>query len=191
MIDRINIAIKKNPNNSENYYQKAILQYELLKENKFALANVNKALELSKQSKYLLLKSQLVTDKETQLNLINEAIKLSPVNNADVYGAKANYYYKRENYERALQDYLKALKYGGNEEDYADQLGWCYYEQENFEQSLKYFVISNNIGGQADSLLNLGKYKEALELYKKIVDNSDYDQDVVKSNMAICKQNLK
>ena len=98
---------------------------------------------------------------------------------------------KGENYERALQDYLKALKYGGNEEDYADQLGWCYYEQENFEQSLKYFVISNNIGGQADSLLNLGKYKEALELYKKIVDNSDYDQDVVKSNMAICKQNLK
>ena len=85
---------------------------------------------------------------------------------------------------------LKAIKYGGNTEDYAEQMGWCYYDNEDFEQSLKYFVISNNIGGQADSLLNLGRYKEALELYKQIIGNPAYNQDVVKSNMNACKKNL-
>lgn len=189
MINKINLDIKKKPNNSENYYQKALLLQDL-EENKFALANIDKALELSKQSKYLLLKSQLTENKQAKLDLINEAIKLNPVNNFDVYGARANYYYEEGNYALALEDYLKAIKYGGITEDYAEQIGWCYYDNEDFEQSLKYFVISNSIGGQADSLLNLGKYKEALELYKQIIGNPNYNQDVVKSNMDICKKDL-
>lgn len=189
MIDKINLDIKKKPNNSENYYQKALLLQDL-EENKFALTNIDKALELSKQSKYLLLKSQLVENKQAKLDLINEAIKLNPANNSDVYGARANYYYEEGNYSLALEDYLKAIKYGGKVEDYAEQIGWCYYDNEDFEQSLKYFVISNSIGGQADSLFNLGKYKEALELYKQIIGNPNYNQDVVKSNMNICKKNL-
>ena len=190
LLDNIDLKLKKQPNDADLYYLKALILWDKFQETNFAYYYVNKAIEIQKQSKYLLLKSQLVQDKEKQLNLINGAVKINPTGNPDVYIARADFYYDEENYENALQDYLKALNYGSKTEDYAEQIGWCYFELEEFEQSLKYFVISNNIGGQADSLLNLGRYKEALELYKQIIGNPAYNQDVVKSNMNACKKNL-
>lgn len=183
--------LRKRPNDSDIYYSKALLQF-LLNEKGFALYNIDKAIALNPKSAYYLFKTSLINNNEDILECINEAVRLSPVNNAEVYEARANYYYDNENYEKALSDYKKAIQYGTNESEYFEQIGICYFELQDYNQALRYFSKSDEfLGYKANTLLELGRYQEALNIYTKILNDPMYNKEIILSNMRICKKKLK
>lgn len=190
-IQNTNNEIKNHPNNAELYYDNAY-SFSLMDENEFALRCINKAIEISPKSEYLLFKVDLIDDKKEILKLLNEAVQLSPIDNSQVYEYRATYFLEDEQYEKALNDFKKAIQYGTKEDELANSLGICYFETGNYYEAIKYFSKPNtNLGYKADTLMELGKYQEALDIYYKILNNPDYNKDAILINIKYCKNHMK
>lgn len=162
ILNDIDKAIRKNPNNDELYYDKATFLSVI--DEGFALASINKAISISPKSEYLLFKAGLAKDKKQRLAILNEAVKQSPVDNYKVYTARGAFYYEEENFERALSDFQKALRYGCKDDGLIEMLAICSYNTEN--------------------------YQDALELFQQLLGNLNYDQNVIKENINLCKEQL-
>lgn len=190
-LESLDKKIKANPNNAENYYEKAQLLFYNADENKFALAYINQALKLDEKSEYFLLKSHLVNKKEDKIKCLNDAVLSNP-NNANAYYQRAIFYYDDERYQDALNDYKKSIELDlYSEDELIEEIGYCYSKLGNYDKALEYFSKSNDyLGYKADVLVDMGKYKDALNIYNKIINDSDYDKKSVLRNIAICKDNL-
>lgn len=190
-IQKANNEINKHPNNAELYYDNAYA-FSLMDENEFALRYINKAIEISPKSEYLLFKVDLIEDKKEILKLLNEAVQLSPIDNAQVYEYRGTYFMEDGQYEKALNDFKKAIQYGTKEDELANSLGICYFETGNYHEAIKYFSKPDcNLGYKADTLMELGKYQEALDIYYKILNNPDYNKDAILINIKYCKNHMK
>lgn len=190
-IQKVNNEIKKHPNNAELYYDNAF-SFSLMDENEFALRCINKAIEISPKSEYILFKVGFIHDKEQELKLLNEAVRLNPVGNSQVYEYRGRCFMANEQYENALSDFKKAIQYGSKEDELAENLGICYFEIGDYNEAIKYFSKPNtNLGYKADTLMELGKYQEALDIYYKILNNPDYNKNAILINIKYCKNHMK
>lgn len=181
----------KNPNHAYSFYQRALALHQA-QEDKFALYYINKAIKLKQDSDYYLLKYELIENDSEKVDLLNTAINLNP-KNANAYLERANYfYYHQERYESVLNDYIKAIELGKlDEKDFIEEIGTCYFRLGNYPKAYEYYSKSVDcLGLKADTLLEMGKYKEALAIYNSILNNQKYDKGTILYNIACCKENL-
>lgn len=94
--------------------------------------------------------------------------------------------YQREQFKQAAAAYYDAMQKAGKTplgEIAAHQLGWCHYRQHAFKKAQKAFayqratwpqgtLASDAAFMEAESLFKLGKYAEALPVYRKVTDPS-------------------
>lgn len=182
---------ENNPNDAEAYYQRASA-YHNVGEDEFALNAIKKAINLKQDSRYFLLKYQLVKNDSEKLDMLNYAIKLNP-KQSEAYLERANlFYHHNERFENAINDYKKVIEIDNlDETDFAEEIGTCYYKLGDYQKAYEYYSKSIDcLGLKGDTLYSMGKYKEALNIYNSILNNPDYNKSNVLYMIASCKENL-
>lgn len=182
---------KDNPNDADSYYDRALAFYNVGQDG-FARGDINRAINLKQKSDYYLLKYQLIDNDSEKLEMLNYAIKLNP-KNSTAYLERANYfYYRHERFENAAKDYIKATELGNyDKNEFVEEIGTCYFKLGDYQKAFEYYSKSDDcIGLKADALYEMGKYKDALNIYNSILNNPNYDKASILYCIACCKENL-
>jgi tetratricopeptide (TPR) repeat protein len=118
--------------------------------------------------------STIEKDQEHYFNILQKIAKKFP-KEKDVYAKLGGYYWGRKNYDKAIEEFNKALELDPNYDYIYNSLGYLYGEMGNLEESLEQFKTyasfnpgdANPIDSWAEALFRLGRLDEAIEKYKE------------------------
>ena len=91
-------------------------------------------------------------------------------------------------FDEAIKYYLKAEKYGREDEWIYSQLGWSYRNGEKYKEALEAYLKAQQLGNK-EAWINaeigmcyreLGKYEEALKYYLIVINLAELDNDIYK-----------
>ena len=190
-LKKVNIALKNNPNNSNNWFFKSkILEYNnRYSKGKEALDTINKAINLdSSNPEYYYLKSEILTyglnDKKEALDEINNALKLNPYN-INYLMLKANIFEYIGKYDDAIKVYNLINSF--NDVDVNNYIVDCYLskseickENNDYKNALIYcdialMIIPNNkeaLLKKLDFYEKFDDFKMCILIYDKLIENN-------------------
>lgn len=176
-----NKVIKKNPNNKEVYYRKAILYVDLKKYDE-ALKNLNYFIKLDPKNKIAYntrgcVNVNLKKYKEA-LEDYNKEIELNP-NSVEAYHNRGRLYLTTfKKYDNALKDFNKTVQLKPDYKEVYNSRGILYTKLKKYREALEDFNKGIELGPNCKEFyfnrgwlyIELEKYDEALENFNKVIE---------------------
>ena len=140
----------------------------------------------NKDNKYLeeclILKSKILLDQEKYdeaLQELNEAIRINPDKNANIYFYKGFINSKKGDHQESINNYLKSIEIDNNDKKCYYNLGMAYLEINDLNQSLIYLNKSYDLDKtfypalvkSGEVLLKLKQYDESIKIFDKILSD--------------------
>ena len=134
-------------------------------------------------------------ENETALNLARKAISLAP-KNANAYKCAGNAYMSLGDYNKAVKNYILAVKYDSNNGNRYYDLGFALATNEKAADAIKNLAKADELGCSPENTVQLynllgiicfdiGRYKDALVNLEKAEQIIGVDMDIMKRKVII------
>lgn len=173
---------------ADSNFAMAILHIATSKDNAFSVAEALPRLKelypnLSKGEQLMIdaLEAGLSNDNNDVLNYHLEIAKLYPKDENARMMVASNYYGQQE-YDKAIDEYKKAVEINENFAPAYNMLGYCYRSVNNYSEAEKYFkkyieLIPNDpnpYDSYAELLMKMGRFEESITNYQKALSIDPY-----------------